>query len=100
MAPSYPATSLNLVVGRSASNTFAGDRPTPRTPPNPPPPAAPRDSRRQKYSGSRNSASRISQDTSTEPNPELGWAAVISTPADCSLLVRLGPASWTGITVV
>jgi hypothetical protein len=88
-----------LVVGRSASNTLAGDRPTPRTPPSPPP-AAPRDSRRQKYSGTRNIASRISQDSSTEPNPEPGWAAVISTPADSSLLVRVGPASWTGITVV
>ena len=40
--PRSPATSENLVLGRSASNTLARDRPTPSTPCSPPapPPAA------------------------------------------------------------
>ena len=100
MTPSYPATSLNLVVGRSASKTFARDLPTLSTPPSAPPPAAPRDSRRQRNTGSRNTASRISQESSTEPNDEPGSAAVICTPPACSLSCRPEPASWTGITVV
>ena len=32
LAPSYPATSANVVLGRSSSNTLARDRPTPSTP--------------------------------------------------------------------
>ena len=43
-APSYPATSANVVLGRSSSKTLARDRPAPSTPPSCPP--APREIRR------------------------------------------------------
>ncbi len=44
LAPSSPATSANVVEGRSSSNTLARDRPAPSTPCSPP--AAPREIRR------------------------------------------------------
>jgi hypothetical protein len=37
LAPSYPATSANVVLGRSSSNILARDRPTPSAPCRPPP---------------------------------------------------------------
>ena len=66
LAPSYPATSLNRVCGRSASNTFARDRPTPSTPCSPP--AAPRDSRIHSQPNSRNGESSSIQVSTSEPN--------------------------------
>src|SRR5262249_45831737 len=81
LAPSYPATSANVVEGRSSSNTFARDRPAPSTPWNCP--AAPRDSRNQKNTGSAMKSRMRSQDTSWDPNPGDDVDAVVCTPERC-----------------
>ena len=61
LAPSYPATSANVVRGRSSSKTLARDRPAPSTPCSPP--AAPRDSRR-------NSQTKISSGSPQDQQPD------------------------------
>ena len=67
LAPVYPATSENFVLGRSASNTLARDRPTPRVPCRAP--AAPRDIRRNSQITKISGASRISQYSSSVLSP-------------------------------
>jgi hypothetical protein len=75
LTPSYPATSPNLVCGRSASKTFARDLPTPSTPCRPAAPPLARDIRRNTYKIKISGSRKISSSRSTEPSPELGGDA-------------------------
>jgi hypothetical protein len=96
-APAYPATSANVVDGRSSSKTLALDRPTPSTPCMAPP--APRDSRIQNHNGSTSTASRISQEISSEPKPADEVVAVIWTLLLCSSFSSVWPACDGTVTV-
>jgi hypothetical protein len=73
---------LNVVDGRSSSNTLARDRPTPRMPCIWP--AAPRDSRRQNQIRTMNGARMITQFSSSVPKPGDEVEPVICTPFVCS----------------
>jgi hypothetical protein len=80
LAPSYPATSANLVDGRSSSKILARDRPTPSTPCKGP--AAPLERRLQNQKKRRNGARMMIQFSNSEPTPGDDVEPVIWTVPD------------------
>ena len=80
LAPSYPATSANVVDGRSSSKILARDRPTPSTPCNGP--AAPLERRLQNQKKRRNGARMMIQSSNSEPTPGDDVEPVICTMPD------------------
>jgi len=98
LAPSYPATSANVVLGCSSSKTLARDRPTPSAPCSPL--AAPLDIRRKSQMKNTIGSPKVIRKISTEvPKPFPDGTEEICTLCCCRSVSRTWPACGGTTTV-